>query len=164
MATDKKPVAVSQQRINEKKWSKELISTGWTAVPNVIIEHMHELGLKPIDITILMQLSTYWWAAETLPHPAKGTIAKAIGITPRAVQRRIAEMEAKGLIKRIERRENGEGSDGSKPNLYDFSGLIEKAKPFAAKKATKIATKIAVKKAKATPKGNVIKFPPKKGA
>ncbi len=164
MATPKKQVAATQQRINEKKWSKELISTGWTAVPNVIIEHMHDLGLKPIDITILMQLSTYWWTAETMPHPAKGTIAKAIGCTPRAVQRRIAEMEARGLIKRIERREKGEGSEGSRPNMYDFSGLIEAVKPFAAQKAKQIATKIAVKKAKAAPNGNVVKFAPKKGA
>jgi predicted transcriptional regulator len=91
-------------------------------------------------------------------HPAKGTIAKAIGCTPRAVQRRIAEMEDKGLIKRIERRETGAGSDGSKPNLYDFSGLIKAAKPYAAAKADKIA----MKKAKTAPKGNVVKFPPKK--
>jgi hypothetical protein len=67
MATAKKAVAGNQQRINEKKWSKDLMSKGWTAIPNVIIEHHTDLGLKPIDITILLHVSTYWWTAETMP-------------------------------------------------------------------------------------------------
>ncbi len=165
MATAKKQDAAKQLRVNEKKWSKELMSTGWTAIPNIIVEHQKDLGLTPLDITILLHLSTYWWTAETMPHPSKTTIATAIGCTPRAVQRRIALMEGRGLIQRIERREKGAGTEGSKPNLYDFAGLIKAAKPFAAEKAKRIATKVAVKQAKAgTKAGNVVKFTPKKDA
>jgi predicted transcriptional regulator len=71
------------------------------------------------------------WTAENKPHPSKSTIAEAIGVTPRTVQRRIAAMEHAGLIQREERRISKEGS---KTNLYHFDGLIQEAQPFALEK------------------------------
>lgn len=153
MAAQEKDDGAKQLRVNEKKWSPELMSTGWTAIPSVIIERQQALGLDEVDITILLHLSTYWWTAESKPHPAKTTIAKAMGRDPRTIQRRIAAMERDGLIQRIERRESGQGSKGSKSNIYDFSGLIEAAKPYALEKAQELAEKEAVRKARAPRKG-----------
>jgi predicted transcriptional regulator len=140
----------AQLRVNEQKWSKELMATGWTAVPNVIIERQLVLGLDALDVNILLHLSTYWWTADSKPHPAKGTIAKAIGVDPRTIQRRIADMEKGGLIKRIQRREPGKGS---KSNIYDFSGLIKAAQPYAREKAEEMAEKEAIRKVRAARKG-----------
>lgn len=132
-------------KINEKKWSKALMDPGWTAFPSVILENLDELGLKPIDATILMYLSTHWWTADNLPRPSKFSIAKAVGIQSRSVQRRIANLEKKGLIKRVEHRIPGKGS---RPNSYSFAGLIKAAIPLASKKAEEIAQRRAIAAAK----------------
>jgi DNA-binding Lrp family transcriptional regulator len=118
-------------RENEKKWTKPLMEAGWTVLPNVIFERQQALGLDAIDINILLHLASYWWKAGDLPHPGKKRIADAIGRDPRTIQRRIARMEAGGLIQRIERRVPGMGS---KTNLYEFTGLITEATPYAQEK------------------------------
>jgi DNA-binding Lrp family transcriptional regulator len=58
------------------------------------------------------------------------TIAKAIGVTPRSVQRRIAALEAAKLIRREERRISHKGS---KTNIYHLRGG-----PFVYQAAQKI--------------------------
>lgn len=151
-AQDKNGVS-KQLKVNEEKWSVELMSAGWTAIPSVIIERQQALGLDELDLTILLHLSIYWWTADSKPHPAKTTIATAMGRDPRTIQRRIAAMEHGGLIKRIERREFGQGSKGSQTNIYDFSGLIKAAIPYAVEKKLEIANNEVIRKARAARKG-----------
>lgn len=123
--------ALKTLRTNEKKWTKPLMDAGWLSFPSIILEKQHALGLTPLDINIILYLATYWWTADNKPRPSKNTIAEAIGVTARTVQRRIAAMEKAGFIKREERRVSKEGS---KPNLYHFDGLIKEAMPFALEK------------------------------
>ena len=122
----KKPTATVKQ--NEKKWTKELMSGGWTAIPSIILERQDALGLEPIDINIIMQLSRYWWTKDNLPHPSKSTLAKCIGKSESTIRRRIAVLEELGFIKR-HKRYNSKGSQIS--NFYSFEGLIEEATPYA---------------------------------
>jgi hypothetical protein len=117
-----------QLKALEKKWSKELVASGWTAIPTVIVEHQRELGLDALDVNILVQLSSLWWSAEMRPHPSKRHLAEAIGVDPRTIQRRVAALEAKQLLRREERRDNLEGS---KSNIYHFDGLIAAAKQLS---------------------------------
>lgn len=126
-----KDEAAQSLRINEQKWSKPLMDAGWTAIPAVIIERQAAFGLDALDVNILLHLANYWWTVDNKPHPAKATIAKAIGVDPRTVQRRIAKMEAAGFVHREERRIPGRGSQ---TNRYHFDGLIAEAKPFAEEK------------------------------
>jgi hypothetical protein len=79
-------------RKNEAKWSKPLMAAGWNALPNIIIEKQEALGLDALDMNIILHLSHYWWTAENLPFPSVATIAKAIGVTPRTVQKRISAL------------------------------------------------------------------------
>ncbi len=127
----KTPDATKEVRVNERKWSKPLMDAGWTAFPSVIIERQKAIGLDALDVNIILHLASYWWTKDNKPHPSKTTIANAIGVHPRTVQRRIAKMERDGLIHRQERRVKGKGS---RTNLYHFDGLIEAAKPFAKEK------------------------------
>ena len=129
--TSKKTEATKQLQVNERKWSKTLMDAGWTVIPNVIIERQQALGLDSMDVNILMHLATYWWTADEKPHPSKKTIAKAIGVDPRTIQRRIAALENDGLIERKQRRFKGHGS---KTNVYDLGGLIKEAIPYAQEK------------------------------
>ncbi len=115
-------------KVNEKKWSKTLMDAGWTALPSVILDRQQALGLSALDLNILLHIAKHWWEADDLPFPGKKSIAACIGVTPRTVQRRIAAMEADGLIKRVVRRSS---LGGQKTNAYDFAGLIAEVTPYA---------------------------------
>jgi DNA-binding HxlR family transcriptional regulator len=118
----------SSLRENEKKWTRTLMDAGWTAIPSVILERQKAFGLDAIDVNIILHLASHWWFADALPYPGKKLMAEAMKISTRTVQRRIARMEEAGLIKRIPRRHP---KYGQQSNAYDFSGLIEEAKPYA---------------------------------
>lgn len=137
-----KDAEVESLRTNEQKWSKPLMDAGWTAFPTVIIERQRALGLDATDINILMHLAAYWWTADNRPHPSKATIAAALDITPRSVQRRIAKLQAGGFVMRQERRIVGKGSN---TNVYHLDGLIAAATPFAQEKIEEIAKRRAEK-------------------
>lgn len=142
--------AATELRVNETKWTKPLMDAGWTVLPNVLFERQQALGLDAVDINILLHLVAYWWTPDNKPHPSKVTIAKAMGIHPRTVQKRIAEMEAGGLIRREERRIS---KKGSKTNVYHLDGLIAAAAPYAQEKLEDIAAREAEKKARVARKG-----------
>jgi predicted transcriptional regulator len=133
-----KAADVETLRKNEAKWSKPLMAAGWNAIPSIIIEKQAALGLDAIDMNIIVHLSNYWWTADNLPHPSVGTIAKAIGITPRTVQKRVKALHELGILVREERRYT---KRGSVENLYHFTGLIKAAAPFAEEKLAKIAAR-----------------------
>lgn len=122
-------------RTNEKKWSKPLMAAGWNVIPNIIIEKQEALGLDALDMNIILHLSHYWWQPDNVPHPSVATIAKAIGVTPRTVQKRIAALQELGFIRREERRFT---QNGSVTNKYHFDGLIAAAKPYAEEKILEI--------------------------
>ena len=124
-ATIAKPLAINHKI--ELKWGPVLSASGWTGIPNVLFQRQKALGLTSLDVNIILQLVAYWWEPDNLPHPSKKSIAAAIGVNERTVQKRIAAMEAASFIQRIERRT----ARGSRTNLYDFSGLIAAAQPFA---------------------------------
>ena len=140
-STAKKPTkAAPTDRKIGQRWGPELTSSGWTAIPNVIVQRQKALGLTPLDVNILLQLLAYWWEPDNLPHPSKGTIAASIGVHPRTVQKRIAGMEAAKFIKRIERKSS---LNGGLTNKYDFSGLIlqQRLSPLKNCRKLKIARK-----------------------
>lgn len=141
--TTPKPVAIDRKI--EQKWGPALAASGWTGIPNVIFQRQKALGLTPLDVNIILQLLAYWWEPGNLPHPSKATIAAAIGVNPRTVQKRIAAMETAKFIKRIERRTT---RSGSATNLYDFSGLIAAAQPFAKEELQEIEQRKKDKAAK----------------
>lgn len=130
---------------NEKKWGKTLMRSGWTAFPSVILEKQHALGLTATDINIILYLSTHWWEAERKPYPSKKTIAQALGVTPRTVQKRIAALEEMGFVEREYRKNKLKGND---TNVYHFNGLIKAAEPYAQEKLEEIEAAKEAKKAR----------------
>lgn len=117
-----------QLKIIENRWSKPLTKAGWTALPNIILDKQATLKLKPIDVNILLQIAKHWWLPGSAPFPSIDTIADAIGVTPRTVQRRITKMEKEKLLVRNKRYY---ARGGQKSNAYTFDGLIARCVPFA---------------------------------
>jgi predicted transcriptional regulator len=128
MATAPSPSSSTLNRKISEKWGPDLAAAGWTALPNVIFQRQRAFGLDSLDLNILLHLAGYWWTPGQDAHPSKQTLANAIGVDPRTIQRRIAAMEAGGLIKRVRRTQQ---SGGDNSNAYSFAPLIEKAKPYA---------------------------------
>jgi DNA-binding transcriptional regulator YhcF (GntR family) len=114
----------------QEKWGRDRIAAGWVALPSIILERQDALGLDALDINIILQIAKHWFEPGNLPHPSKGSIAKAIQVTPRTVQKRISRLHDEGFLRRIERR-GPKGSRGSQTSVFEFSGLIEKATPHA---------------------------------
>jgi DNA-binding transcriptional regulator YhcF (GntR family) len=129
---------------NERKWGRKLWAAGWTAIPTVLLERQHRLGLQPLDLNIILQLAKHWWHADQPPFPAKGTIARCIGVSPRTVQRRLSALVQAKLIERI-RRKGSLGGTGS--NAYTFVGLIRKATPHAEEMKEQRAERVRLKDA-----------------
>ena len=129
MAVNKAATADRLLRRNEEKWSTPLMDAGWTAIPSIILDKQHALGLDPIDVNILLQLAKHWWFTENLPHPSKATLAELMNVNPSTVRRRISRMVDAGFIKRVPRYDAKHG--GQTSNAYEFDGLIEAATPFA---------------------------------
>ena len=148
VAEKKKKNAINAVKTNEKKWGKSLMEAGWTAFPSVILQNQKALGLDALDINIILYLSTYWWESENKPHPAKKTIATDLGIDPRTVLRRIAELEKKGLVERERRKDKNKGN---MTNKYCFDGLIKASKPLALEKLGVIESRKADNKARKSP-------------
>ena len=129
MAAQKAVTNERHLRRNEEKWTAPLMDAGWTAIPSIILEKQHALGLDPIDVNILLQLAKHWWFTDKLPYPAKTTLAELMNVNPSTVRRRISRMVAAGFIKRIPRHDPKHG--GQTSNAYEFDGLIKAATPFA---------------------------------
>jgi len=149
MAAKTQTDSSSDLRTNEKKWTKPLMEAGWTAMPSVIIENQRQLGLEPLDLNIVVYLASKWWTAEGKPYPSKSTMAKAMNVHPRTIQKHIASLEAAGYIRREERRTEA----GSRTNIYHLDGLIKAAKPFADEKLAEIQEKTAIRKLRQNRRG-----------
>ena len=109
----------------DEKWGKDVMEQGFCIVPSLLLRAQGRLGINPTQLAILLQLCEHWWQEENKPHPGKRRLADRLGIGPRQIQRHIAELEAGGLVERIERH----GQDGGKQtNIYDLSGLVAKLK------------------------------------
>lgn len=117
-----------EMKTNERKFGRDLMKAGYTVLPSVVIECQQALELDAIDMNIILHLAMRWWEAENKPHPTKASMAKAIGIHPMTIQRRIRAMEKRGLIKREFRKSS---ERGNLANKYHLDGLIAKATTLA---------------------------------
>lgn len=84
--------------------------------------------MTPAHLALVLHLADFWWEANRKPWPSKGTLAKRVGLSPRHVQRQMAELEAMGYVRRIERRHV---LKGKLSNQYDLSGLVARLKEIA---------------------------------
>jgi DNA-binding transcriptional regulator YhcF (GntR family) len=81
--------------------------------------------LNATQLAVLLQLADYWWDQERHPYPSKTTLGERLQLSPRQVQRYIAELEDAGFVKRIGRFATHKGRLS---NHYDLSGLVAKLK------------------------------------
>lgn len=110
---------------SERKWGKPVMKLGFSIIPSLLLRAQQRLGLSPTHLAVLLQLADYWWDEARKPYPSKKALSERLGIGPRQLQRYIAELEAAGLVTRIEHRA---AHKGKLSNAYDLSGLVERLK------------------------------------
>ena len=112
-------------KASERKWGKLVMGLGFCIVPSLLLRAQQRLKLNPTELAVLMHLADYWWDVDRKPYPSKKTLGERLGLSPRQVQRYIANMEAAGLVKRVERTA---WHRGKLSNEYDLSGLVKRLK------------------------------------
>lgn len=112
-------------KASERKWGKRVMDIGFCIVPSLLLRAQRRLGLNPTQLAVLMHLADYWWDVDRKPYPSKKSLGERLGLGPRQVQRYLAELEAAGLVRRIERRAAHRGKIS---NEYDLSGLVNRLK------------------------------------
>jgi DNA-binding transcriptional ArsR family regulator len=89
----------------------------------LLLRAQGRLGISPVQFNVLVHLVEHWWDADKDPYPAKDTIARRMGKSPRQIQRYLTELEEAGLVKRIER---FLGHKAQTANGYSLDGLVAK--------------------------------------
>lgn len=112
-------------KASERKWSKPVMDLGFCIVPSLLLRAQRRLKLSPAELAVLMHLADYWWDVDRKPYPSKKTLGDRLGLSGRQVQRYIANLEAAGLVRRIERTARHRGKLS---NEYDLSGLVKRLK------------------------------------
>lgn len=115
--------AKRDKRRAEDKFGVPVMKHGYTMLPNLLLQAQGRLEIGHAEFNVLVQLIFHWWDADRDPHPAKDTIARRMGISPRQVQRYLTNLEEAKLIKRIER---FSGRKAQIANAYDLSPLVQK--------------------------------------
>lgn len=110
-----------------KKWGDDVFNAGYQLLPDVLLRCQRFLELEAIDVLILMNITMHWWAHDDLPYPRPSAIANRLGVSTRTVERRIAHMQARGLIVRLP----SENRNGRTVRRYDLSGLVRRLQKYA---------------------------------
>src|SRR5690242_18577325 len=96
------------------KWGEARLA-GFQAVPDVLFIKQQALGLDPLDVVVLLNLTLFWWFRDQPPFPRSSIIARRMGVSARTVQRVFKKLERLGYIRRGQWRDQ----DGNvKPAMY----------------------------------------------
>lgn len=109
----------------DTKWGKPVMKIGFCIIPSILLRAQQRLGLNPTQLAVLLQLVDFWWYQEKKPYPSKQALSDRLGLSPRQIQRHIADLEKAGFVNRVERHAAHQGKIS---NEYDLTGLVEKLK------------------------------------
>jgi hypothetical protein len=110
-----------------KKWAYAL-DAGFQIIPDALFRCQKILGLKPLDVVILLNITIHWWAKEDLPHPRPSVIANRTGVTTRTVERRLIWLQENGFLNRLP----SVTKKGRAVRKFDLSGLVAKLQAVSA--------------------------------
>jgi Helix-turn-helix domain len=111
------------------RFGNEILQAGFTAVPNLVLDHYGTLGITSAEMMFVIHIWQYWWT-EKNPYPSLQAIADRMATSRRQVRRYTESLKEKGLLRVNERRQPGLGQVSSE---YDFAPLIEQVLHLASK-------------------------------
>ena len=104
-------------------WPILLMAVAPPSVPKLdVVVPFH---IVPVKEPFMFSLVPTTIPAVLIPYPSKKTLGERLGLSPRQVQRYVAELEEAGLVKRLDR---FAAHKGRLSNQYDLSGLVARLK------------------------------------
>src|SRR2546427_8831759 len=95
------PARPSAAKMSERKWGREVMEVrGFCLFPSLLLHAQARLKITPTHLALVLHLADFWWDANRKPWPSKTKLAKRVGLSPRHVQRLMAELESMGLVTR----------------------------------------------------------------
>jgi predicted transcriptional regulator len=109
-------------KVLRQKW-KTALDKNYAVVPSVLLRNLPGLGVRALELAVLVMLIDFWWKPTDMPWPAKAKLAQMLGVSEKTVQRVIKRLIDRGLIK-SEARYRAHG--GQTSNRYDLTPLVER--------------------------------------
>jgi hypothetical protein len=99
---------------------------GFQPLPDVLLFHQSELGLRSEDLNVLLNIMAHWYLPERMPFPRPTTIAKRMGVSERTVQRTLTRLRKLGVI--------GKTKNADGRQAIDLTPLMTRLEPLARKR------------------------------
>lgn len=98
------------------RWGIALLDNGDTRIPNFFFDHYTEAGISRSEFLTILHLARYQFERpDSECRPSIGTVARQMGYTARGLQKVLAGLEKRGLLRREFR--------PGQTTIYDFSEL-----------------------------------------
>jgi DNA-binding MarR family transcriptional regulator len=98
------------------KWSELVMEDGFTAIPNLLIDHLVDLQINPVELSVIIAIERHRFFRGTA-WPSNQRIGDLLGYDPRSVSRVTSELHQRNLLNKIERQ--------GRSNLYDLEPLVK---------------------------------------
>jgi len=85
-----------------------------------MLKKQGELGLKAVELVVIINLVRFWWEPGNLPFPSLDKMAVEMGTSTRTIYRTISTLEEKAFVRKVE--------ESGKPTRYDLTGLVKRLK------------------------------------
>lgn len=105
-------------------WGQNILSLGWTTVPNLLLKSQSKLGLSNSELVLVIHLISFIHQPFSRVYPSIELLAKRMDQDRRTIQRTVKRLESKGLVRK-KIRSTGK-SDVGMTNVYDLDPLMLK--------------------------------------
>lgn len=103
------------------KWSELVMEDGFTAIPNLLIDHLVDLQINPVELSVIIAIERHRFFRGNA-WPSNQRIGDLLGYDPRSVSRVTSELHQRNLLNKIERQ--------GRSNLYDLEPLVKELEHF----------------------------------
>jgi len=110
----------SEQQTFDTRWPG-LENTGYVQVPNLLIEHQHDLNITHSEFVVLLGIMRHGQSKKT-SYPGPKLLGSYNGLKKLQIQLNIRSLKKKGIISTRPRT--------GTTNIYDISPLKEKLKSY----------------------------------
>ena len=113
------------------KWGDAVAGgvTGFQALPDVLVRSQCQLKLSSTEMMVLINILMHWWKPDEWPHPRPEMIAGRMGVGLRTVNRALATLAERKLVRRLPSEAVGKGP---RIRRFDLSGLKKTLEDIAA--------------------------------
>ena len=106
------------------RWGRSILSSGWTTIPNEVLNNQSKLGLTNSELVLIIHLISFLHNSDSKIYPSINVLSSRMNQDRRTIQRTISSLEKKDILKKTVRSKGL--SDKGMTNLYDLSPLMLK--------------------------------------